>query len=385
MNKYIVLGIATLVALILTHFISGFVGVIALALAVFAYDYLTPVNSKAGVKSSQPDTTMHAAPVGSDNHSEHAVAGLAQTSTEVLSDCESSLNNIISTHNDAVDTLSSSFVGLRGLVDQQSNTILQLIKADSDSDELYSDRMRSFAERTGVTLDRFIQSTVDMSAGIMEILEQITAINDTVPSVIQALKDIDGIAAQTNLLALNAAIEAARAGEHGRGFAVVADEVRSLSNRSAQFSESIQTQINSINEKISSLSERIGILAAYDVSYVIEAKKDINQALERIIVKAEHDQTITSGLQTLSVELDTALGDATRSLQFGDINRQYIEYTIGTVNLLNSNLTALLDDEQRQAILQDPEQFKQKVQSEWAALHNPVSSSSVDAGDIELF
>ena len=284
-----------------------------------------------------------------------------------------------------MDTLSTSFIGLRGLVDQQSNTILQLIKADDESDELYSDRMRSFAERTGVTLDRFIQSTVDMSAGIMEILEQITAINDTVPSVIQALKDIDSIAAQTNLLALNAAIEAARAGEHGRGFAVVADEVRSLSNRSAQFSESIQTQINRINDKIYSLSERIGVLAAYDVSYVIEAKKDINQALERIIVKAEHDQNITSGLHDLSMQLNSAIDNATRSLQFGDINRQYIEYTIGTVTLLNMNLADLMDDTHRQAFLNDPEQFQQKVKSEWAALHNPVSSSSVEAGEIELF
>ena len=310
---------------------------------------------------------------------------MAQTSTQVLSDCESSLANIISTHNDAVDTLSTSFIGLRGLVDQQSNTILQLIKADDDSEELYSERMRSFAERTGVTLDRFIQSTVDMSAGIMEILEQITAINDTVPSVIKALKDIDSIAAQTNLLALNAAIEAARAGEHGRGFAVVADEVRSLSNRSAQFSESIQTQINSINDKISSLSDRIGVLAAYDVSYVIEAKKDINQALEQIIVKAEHDQNITSGLHDLSMQLNSALDNATRSLQFGDINRQYIEYTIGTVTLLNMNLADLMDDANRQSFLNDPEQFQQKVKSEWAALHNPVSSSSVEAGEIELF
>ncbi len=384
MNKYYVVGIATTVALILAHFVSGVVGVLVLAAAVFAYEYLAPAlpasrDDAPQAASSSPATTTSPIAV------EPALNTVAQTSTEVLADCESSLANIISTHNDAVDTLSTSFIGLRGLVDQQSNTILQLIKADDESDELYSDRMRSFAERTGVTLDRFIQSTVDMSAGIMEILEQITAINDTVPSVIQALKDIDSIAAQTNLLALNAAIEAARAGEHGRGFAVVADEVRSLSNRSAQFSESIQTQINRINDKIYSLSERIGVLAAYDVSYVIEAKKDINQALERIIVKAEHDQNITSGLHDLSIQLNSAIDNATRSLQFGDINRQYIEYTIGTVTLLNMNLADLMDDTHRQAFLNDPEQFQQKVKSEWAALHNPVSSSSVEAGEIELF
>ena len=385
MNKYFVVGIATVVALILAHFVSGVVGVIILAAAVLGYEYLAPAAQSNRSETQSVTATPQEHNTVNAVAAEPALNTIAQTSTEVLADCESSLANIISTHNDAVDTLSTSFIGLRGLVDQQSNTILQLIKADDDSDELYSDRMRSFAERTGVTLDLFIQSTVDMSAGIMEILEQITAINDTVPSVIQALKDIDSIAAQTNLLALNAAIEAARAGEHGRGFAVVADEVRSLSNRSAQFSESIQTQINSINDKISSLSDRIGVLAAYDVSYVIEAKKDINQALERIIVKAEHDQNITSGLHNLSIELNSALDNATRSLQFGDINRQYIEYTIGTVTLLNMNIADLMDDAHRQVFLNDPEQFQQKVKSEWAALHNPVSSSSVEAGEIELF
>ncbi|HCV19511.1 MAG TPA: hypothetical protein DGF36_15455, partial [Alteromonas sp.] len=147
---------------------------LVLAAAVFAYEYLAPSSTVSSVDvpqtaSSAPATT--ASPLAA----EPALNSVAQTSTEVLADCESSLANIISTHNDAVDTLSTSFIGLRGLVDQQSNTILQLIKADDESDELYSDRMRSFAERTGVTLDRFIQSTVDMSAGIMEILEQITA------------------------------------------------------------------------------------------------------------------------------------------------------------------------------------------------------------------
>lgn len=385
MNKYFVVGMATVVALLLAHFVSGVVGVITLAATVLAYEYLSPAQKRSQAMERELDSSPQKSDVQIFEAAAPALNSITQTSTEVLADCESSLANIISTHNDAVDTLSSSFIGLRGLVDEQSNTILQLIKADSGSDELYSDQMRSFAERTGVTLDRFIQSTIDMSAGIMEILEQITTINDTVPSVIKALKDIDSIAAQTNLLALNAAIEAARAGEHGRGFAVVADEVRSLSNRSAQFSESIQTQISSINDKISSLSERIGVLAAYDVSYVIEAKKDINQALERIIVKAEQDQTTTSGLQSMSVELTKTLDDATRSLQFGDINRQYIEYTIGTITLLNMNLADLLDDTQRQAFLNDPEQFQQKVKSDWAALRNPVSSSSVEAGEIELF
>lgn len=383
-NKLTVLGIATLIAAIVAWAGYGIVAVLLLAAAAFGSEFLLNKDqSPVREKSANAPSPEKIAPVLSGSN--EAYEQITSTCTEVLTDCTDSLNNILSTHNDAIDTLSGSFIGLRGLVDQQSDTIHSLITADESSEELHSDQMRNFAERTAVTLDRFIQSTVDMSAGIMEILEQITAINETVPSVIQALKDIDSIAGQTNLLALNAAIEAARAGEHGRGFAVVADEVRTLSNRSAQFSESIQTQINGINSKISSLSDRIGVLAAYDVSYVIEAKKDINTELERIIIKAEHDQKVTSGLHELAGKLDVALSDATRSLQFGDINRQYIEYTVNVISVLTMHLDDLLDDNKRAQALQQPDAFIQKIKSEWAGLHNPVSSSSVDAGEIELF
>ena len=126
MNKYYVVGIATTVALILAHFVSGVVGVLVLAAAVFAYEYLAPAlpasrDDAPQAASSSPATT--ASPIAV----EPALNTVAQTSTEVLADCESSLANIISTHNDAVDTLSTSFIGLRGLVDHQSNTIMQLI------------------------------------------------------------------------------------------------------------------------------------------------------------------------------------------------------------------------------------------------------------------
>mgnify|MGYP002017828679 CR=1 FL=1 len=123
MNKYFVVGIATVVALILAHFVSGVVGVLVLAAAVFAYEYLAPSSTVSSVDvpqtaSSAPATT--ASPLAA----EPALNSVAQTSTEVLADCESSLANIISTHNDAVDTLSTSFIGLRGLVDQQGSGLV---------------------------------------------------------------------------------------------------------------------------------------------------------------------------------------------------------------------------------------------------------------------
>jgi methyl-accepting chemotaxis protein len=303
----------------------------------------------------------------------------------IMQECEVNLDGILSTQNDAVATLSQSFGNLQLLVDNQSMTIQSLIRADNEGDDLYSEKMRSFADHTSSTLDKFISSTVEMSASSMELLERVTEISDSVPQVMQALKDIDSIADQTNLLALNAAIEAARAGEHGRGFAVVADEVRSLSNRSSQFSDAIQAKLKNMTTQIEALTEEVGKLASYDVSYVIDSKKEINEALDSIIKKAESDSIVTSGLEQAALELDAALGNAIRGLQFGDINGQNLQFTLDTLTFLRSHIETISIDNLTSAIEEVHSHLDNMRARKENAGHNPVSATSMEAGEIDLF
>ena len=106
--------------------------------------------------------------------------------------------------------------------------------------------VREIAEqfRSAVTDIAALASSVSESAGVIRELEQETT------GIASLLDVIKGIAEQTNLLALNAAIEAARAGEQGRGFAVVADEVRSLASKTQQATEDINSMIDKLQSGV---------------------------------------------------------------------------------------------------------------------------------------
>ncbi|OUR81364.1 hypothetical protein A9Q77_02140 [Marinomonas sp. 42_23_T18] len=323
----------------------------------------------------------------SDGYSQEGMLSLVKEIHPVLEECQSNLDGIFETQKGAVDVLTESFSDFNKLMEEENECIQTLIKvgkSEEDENEQYSVAMKLFADNTGKTLSKFINTTVEMSASSMELLQKVNTIAEELPLVVSALKDIDQISSQTNLLALNAAIEAARAGEAGRGFAVVADEVRALSNRSSGFSESIQSKIKNICIRIEDLSEGVKVLASQDVTYIMDSKRYMQDALKKIIEKAESDEEVTKRLDGISTRLEESIFNAIRALQFDDINSQNIIFTNETLAFLSEELDALNFND-FESVKKDVHSYADKIKQRQDTARNPVSSSDIESGDIDLF
>jgi methyl-accepting chemotaxis protein len=131
------------------------------------------------------------------------------------------------------------------------------------------------------------------------LLESLDESNKTISKLLESIK---AIADQTNLLALNAAIEAARAGEHGRGFAVVADEVRQLANTSNSSAEEIQGEITKITEISNSVISKQQEVAEVVCSSVTIANETMHNLSSMANIASNSANVVSSLTQSLSLQ-----------------------------------------------------------------------------------
>jgi methyl-accepting chemotaxis protein len=357
------------------------------------------INCK-GANESGEEERLDSAAQTLISESQQLLGTLASEQQNQFNHAKTELRRVQDLLAEVIGTLVANFTQMAEQIQSQHELALSLMTGFADDPhtaETGKTSFTSFVVETSNTLDTFVTSTVNASKHAMGLVETMDSITTQVSEIVVILGEIESISKQTNLLALNAAIEAARAGEAGRGFAVVADEVRTLSERTSHFSQQIRSHMNSVHGLVSTAEETINAMASTDMSLALQSKHHVNEMMgeiQNINIKMSKS---ADELRTISEDIGDGVNSAVTSLQFQDLTSQLLVHARSRIETLDSimeNVAALCGDSRHdirseKEYLANIKKLQRSIPEATALLReadlHPVKQETMASGDIELF
>ncbi|KZN36093.1 hypothetical protein N480_19070 [Pseudoalteromonas luteoviolacea S2607] len=269
---------------------------------------------------------------------------------------------------------------------------------DENLDKIYCsvEEATEAVKKTRVDTDKSQESLISLAEHIRQTSQQIEALKADSDAISTVIDVINSIADQTNLLALNAAIEAARAGEQGRGFAVVADEVRSLAARTSQSTQEVRAMVSKIQAGTDS-AHSLMLLALEETDRTVqlsdESTKEVDQIEHAMLDINAMSHSIHSQVKQQKVVSDEAQASIESMVELNSdaLSSSKIQAVSSTdlINLSSSihEKLSIFKTETPEPDL-DPRVDKSRAQSSESMTKQPQEAPSADlsdSGDIELF
>jgi methyl-accepting chemotaxis protein len=311
-------------------------------------DYIKEM-AAASEKIARGDFRIKVAPHSQDDILGNAFAQMIANFREIVDQLSSNASELVSAANQIATTSDQMSEGAKRQADQvtqissaieEMTTTIQESSRNATQASEVSKSASETAQIGGDVVGDTINGMGRISEKVRHSAESISRLSQSAEKIGEIIGVIDDIADQTNLLALNAAIEAARAGEQGRGFAVVADEVRKLADRTGKATAEITDMIREIQKETNDAVEgmEIGIqevdkgreladVAGKRLSDIVTASHNV-MGMVTSIATASEEQTaaarqIAKNIEEISgVTKETAKGAVQSASAAADLNRQ---------------------------------------------------------------